>query len=67
MGIRLQKKSKSNSYYKACGVYMADRWRERVRTLTGEVSLPAPNPYSDISLGNEKSAEAIVVKTSNES
>ena len=39
MRTKLQKKLKSDSYNKSYGVDMADRWRERVRTLTGEVSL----------------------------
>ena len=39
MRIRLRKKLKSYSYYLSYGVNMADRWKERVRTLTGEVSL----------------------------
>lgn len=46
---------------------MADRWRERVRTLTGEVSLSKPKSCSDTRLDSEKSAEAVVVKISNES
>ena len=35
--VRLQNKLKPNSYPKICGVNVADRWRERLCTLTGEV------------------------------
>lgn len=45
---------------------MADRWSERVRTLTGEVSCVIPNTLSDKCLTHEKSAEVVVVKTASE-
>ncbi|GAA0497174.1 hypothetical protein GCM10008986_25180 [Salinibacillus aidingensis] len=67
MRISLLKKSKSYSYPISYGVNMADGWSERVHTLIGEVSSSMPKAYSYVSLGKEKSAEAVVVKTSIES
>ena len=35
--VRLQAKLKPNNYPKVYCVNVADRWRERLRTLTGEI------------------------------
>ena len=67
-------KPKPNSYPKIYGVNVADGWRERLRTLTGEVctvcyaehlfSMFLSNPYRKVWLSVQKSAQAVVPEKS---
>ena len=58
MRIRWQKALKSKKLLEV-RVNAAGTWRERVRTLTGEVSQAVPSAV--VTTNCEKSAEAIVV------
>lgn len=64
MRIRWQKTLKSKRLSEV-RVNAAGTWRERIRTLTGEVSLAVSSAV--VTTNSEKSAEAIVVKIACES
>ena len=64
---KVAQQTEARNYPKACAVYVADGWSERLRSYLGrsdgyivKMKFRTGNLYSDVQLNHQKSADVIV-------